>query len=342
MSNENTNQMTHNPYGQQPQGYPESAPSNQQPQYNQGPQAPQGNQQPVNFSNCYQPSNPQQSPYPGTWEQGQQYANQYSSGQSAGSPMFPGPPVTSPASGGVVSPNSSFAGAPLRAGNGSMGNPTLQMQQVQQRSPQQQPQMHGMGSGPVSPMSGSQGGPRIPQGGSTRVCRHFVQGKCTWGDGCRFLHDVSKISESNPPLSPPGPPLGVGNSGMPPPIQVGQGLGVLSVGSNPTVGNGMYSNPQCLPPALAIGNGSRHSTPMQRALGSGPVSPMNNGSFGPQDLMPNVVLRSRSDSLLKSPPSTSQPGSRPLSPGAVYAHSPYGDQHLPPTSGNLEPGQNWN
>lgn len=38
-------------------------------------------------------------------------------------------------------------------------------------------------------------GQQAPSGKSTRVCRHFVRGRCTWGAACRFSHEADRAGE---------------------------------------------------------------------------------------------------------------------------------------------------
>jgi hypothetical protein len=38
-------------------------------------------------------------------------------------------------------------------------------------------------------------GQQASTGKSTRVCRHFVRGRCTWGAACRFSHEADRASE---------------------------------------------------------------------------------------------------------------------------------------------------
>lgn len=53
---------------------------------------------------------------------------------------------------------------------------------------------------------------------SSRVCRHYVRGRCTWGPQCRFTHDPAALAmEASKPdmfgAKPPGAPMGRPMSG---------------------------------------------------------------------------------------------------------------------------------
>jgi hypothetical protein len=43
--------------------------------------------------------------------------------------------------------------------------------------------------------------PHPNDGSKTKVCRHFVRGRCTWGDDCRFSHDLSSAVFEGPESS---------------------------------------------------------------------------------------------------------------------------------------------
>lgn len=60
------------------------------------------------------------------------------------------------------------------------------------------------------------------RGKSTRICRHFARGRCTWGDQCRFSHDPNQIQAEQ---------------------QRTQQLATVNVGAAPTVGSAVAAVP---------------------------------------------------------------------------------------------------
>eukprot|EP00744_Colponema_vietnamica_P006636 GILI01009623.1.p1 GENE.GILI01009623.1~~GILI01009623.1.p1 ORF type:complete len:345 (+),score=87.94 GILI01009623.1:145-1179(+) len=60
------------------------------------------------------------------------------------------------------------------------------------------------------------------RGKSTRICRHFARGRCTWGDQCRFSHDPNQIQAEQ---------------------QRTQQLTAVNIGAAPTIGSASAAAP---------------------------------------------------------------------------------------------------
>lgn len=77
----------------------------------------------------------------------------------------------------------------------------------------------------VDALKGHQQQQQQSTGKSTRVCRHFVRGRCTWGAACRFSHEADRAGEVDMLGTVPSP-KGVSSPTFPSPMG---GVGVQSL-----------------------------------------------------------------------------------------------------------------
>lgn len=84
----------------------------------------------------------------------------------------------------------------MMAGRG-MGMMPPQMQQTNGGHPLNSAGAAALGSNgqPIGQGQAQQGGGGGGGAKSTRICRHFARGRCTWGAQCRFSHDVAALAQ---------------------------------------------------------------------------------------------------------------------------------------------------
>ena len=114
------------------------------------------------------------------------------------------------------------------------------------------------------------------------ICKHFLQGRCAFGDSCRNSHAVPQPQRQPQRPGPPGPPGPLGPLGPPGPAGP-NGYGPPGPPDPGAPGSGPPGRPSGFGPGPGpIGPASgRPRGPMGPAIGPGPIGPGPGIGFGP-------------------------------------------------------------